>query len=130
MVVLLIQSINALIGCVSFSWPSSLPSLNTMASLKVYGRTIMLTGQGIITATGVVLVEELLFRSWLPEEIAADLGYHRGIIISGLAFSIFQRYLNCYFEKNFSMIFSSCLAFSFSLFMSIFWQDMLSLSLT
>ncbi|XP_021894381.1 putative leucine-rich repeat-containing protein DDB_G0290503 [Carica papaya] len=93
MVVLLIQSINALIGCVSFSWPSSLPSLNTMASLKVYGRTIMLTGQGIITATGVVLVEELLFRSWLPEEIAADLGYHRGIIISGLAFSIFQRSL-------------------------------------
>lgn len=52
----------------------------------------MLACQGTFTATAIVLVEELLFRSWLPEEIAADLGYHRGIIISGLAFSLLQRY--------------------------------------
>ncbi|CAK7352308.1 unnamed protein product [Dovyalis caffra] len=82
-------------GCVSFSWPSSLPSssLDAMTWLKVYGQMIMLAGRGIITAAGIVLVEELLFRAWLTEEIAADLGYHQGIIISGLAFSLFQRSL-------------------------------------
>ncbi|XP_021276143.1 uncharacterized protein LOC110410653 isoform X2 [Herrania umbratica] len=93
--VMLIQSVNALLGCVSFSWPSNLlpSSLDIMARLKVYGKLLVLAVRGIVTATGVVLVEELLFRSWLPDEIAADLGYHRGIIISGLAFSLFQRSL-------------------------------------
>ncbi|XP_021678943.2 uncharacterized protein LOC110663827 isoform X2 [Hevea brasiliensis] len=93
--VLSIQSINALLGCVSFSWPSSLPtsSSDAMVCLKVYGQVIILTGRGIVTATGLVLVEELLFRSWLPDEIATDLGYHQGIIISGLAFSLLQRSL-------------------------------------
>ncbi|KAF2304146.1 hypothetical protein GH714_028046 [Hevea brasiliensis] len=93
--VLSIQSINALLGCVSFSWPSSLPtsSSDAMVCLKVCGQVIILTGRGIVTATGLVLVEELLFRSWLPDEIATDLGYHQGIIISGLAFSLLQRSL-------------------------------------
>ncbi|XVE70763.1 hypothetical protein DITRI_Ditri10aG0097200 [Diplodiscus trichospermus] len=93
--VMLIQSVNALLGCVSFSWPSNLlpSSLDLMARLKVYGKLLVLAVRGIVTATGVVLVEEVLFRSWLPDEIAADLGYHRGIIISGLAFSLFQRSL-------------------------------------
>ena len=58
----------------------------------MYAQMIMLAGRGIITASGIVLVEELLFRSWLPEEIKADVGYHQAIIISGLAFSLFQRY--------------------------------------
>ncbi|KAK6248836.1 hypothetical protein QUC31_020401 [Theobroma cacao] len=93
--VMLIQSVNALLGCVSFSWPSNLlpSSLDIIARLKVYGKLLVLVVRGIVTATGVVLVEELLFRSWLPDEIAADLGYHQGIIISGLAFSLFQRSL-------------------------------------
>ncbi|KAH9804807.1 alpha/beta-Hydrolases superfamily protein [Citrus sinensis] len=92
MLVLLIQSLNAVLGCVSFSWPSIVTSsLTAMAWLKVYGNISMLACQGIVTATVVVLVEELLFRSWLPEEIAADLDYHRGIIISGLAFALSQR---------------------------------------
>ncbi|XWS26537.1 hypothetical protein CRYUN_Cryun26dG0039800 [Craigia yunnanensis] len=93
--VMLIQSINALLGCVSVSWPLNLlpPSLDFMARLKVYGKLLVLAVHAIVTATGVVLVEELLFRSWLPDEIAADLGYHRGIIISGLAFSLLQRSL-------------------------------------
>ncbi|EEF46214.1 conserved hypothetical protein [Ricinus communis] len=95
MIVLSIQSANALLGCVCFCWPSSLPisSLDALTFLRVCGQVIMLAGQGIITATSVVLVEELLFRAWLPEEIASDLGYHRGIIISGLAFSLSQRSL-------------------------------------
>jgi len=92
MLVLLLQSVKALLGCVSFSWPSSIPSpLNAVTLLKVCGKFFLLACRGILTATAVVLVEELLFRSWLPEEIAADLGYHRGIIISGFAFSLFQR---------------------------------------
>ncbi|KAJ6993507.1 hypothetical protein NC653_016596, partial [Populus alba x Populus x berolinensis] len=93
LLVVSIQSLNALLGCVSFSWPSSIPSssLDAMTWLKMYVQMIMLAGRGIITATGIVLVEELLFRSWLPEEIAADVGYHQAIIISGLAFSLFQR---------------------------------------
>uniref|UniRef100_A0A2P2MXW8 CAAX prenyl protease 2/Lysostaphin resistance protein A-like domain-containing protein n=1 Tax=Rhizophora mucronata TaxID=61149 RepID=A0A2P2MXW8_RHIMU len=97
LLVLSIQSVNALLGCGSFSWPSSLPSssssLGAIKYLSVSGHIIMLAGQGLITAASVALVEELLFRSWLPEEIATDLGYHQGIIISGLAFSLFQRSL-------------------------------------
>ncbi|XP_031283335.1 uncharacterized protein LOC116142018 [Pistacia vera] len=92
MLVLLLQSVKALLGCANFSWPSSIPSpLNAVTWLRVCGKSFMLACRGIITATAVLLVEELLFRSWLPEEIATDLGYHRGIMISGLAFSLFQR---------------------------------------
>uniref|UniRef100_A0A6N2L9U4 AB hydrolase-1 domain-containing protein n=1 Tax=Salix viminalis TaxID=40686 RepID=A0A6N2L9U4_SALVM len=93
LLVVSIQSLNALLGCVTFSWPSSIPSssLDAMTWLKMYVQMIMLAGRGIITASGIVLVEELLFRSWLPEEIKADVGYHQAIIISGLAFSLFQR---------------------------------------
>ncbi|KAF8393682.1 hypothetical protein HHK36_021929 [Tetracentron sinense] len=93
MLILSIHSINALLGYACLSWPLGLPSssLDAKILLKVYGRMLILAGQGIVTATGVAIVEELLYRSWLPEEIAVDLGYHRGFIISGLAFSIFQR---------------------------------------
>ncbi|KAK3013607.1 hypothetical protein RJ639_009310 [Escallonia herrerae] len=93
MLVLSIQSINALIGCVHLSWPSSPASLSSDAvtRLKVFGQMVILFGRGITTAFGVALVEELLFRSWLADEIAADLGYHRGVVISGFAFSLCQR---------------------------------------
>lgn len=91
MVVLSIQAVNALLGRVNFLWPYSPSSFDVMRWLKVYGQMLIVVGQGIVTATGVALVEELLFRSWLPEEIAADFGYHRGIIISGLVFSLLQR---------------------------------------
>ncbi|GKU99981.1 hypothetical protein SLEP1_g12751 [Rubroshorea leprosula] len=89
----LIQFVNALLGCVSFTGPLGLLSstLDAMTWFKEYGKLLMLAVQGFVTATGVGLVEELLFRSWLPEEIATDLGYHQGIILSGLAFSLFQR---------------------------------------
>ncbi|KAH9305683.1 hypothetical protein KI387_010087, partial [Taxus chinensis] len=40
-------------------------------------------GIGLATAT----VEELLFRSWLHEEIASDLGFHKAVILSGIIFS-------------------------------------------
>lgn len=111
LLVLSIQYVNSLLGCVSFSWPPSLhsPSLDAMTRLKSYGQMLILVGRGAVTATSVALVEELLFRSWLTQEIAADLGYHWGIIFSGLAFSLFQR---CIAK------FKSC---SFQLLNSFFW---------
>ncbi|KAJ0698722.1 hypothetical protein HanLR1_Chr10g0382961 [Helianthus annuus] len=88
MLVLLIQYTNVLLGLVSLSWPS-IPSSSTDL-LNLSGKVIRFVGQGLVTAVAVALVEELLFRSWLPEEIAVDLGYNQGIILSGLAFSLSQ----------------------------------------
>lgn len=92
--VLLIQSVNSAIGCVRLCWPATLPlsSSDPVTLVKIYGQMLLLFVQGLATAIGVAISEEFLFRSWLPQEIAADFGYHRGIIISGLAFSLFQRY--------------------------------------
>ncbi|KAF6174309.1 hypothetical protein GIB67_040802 [Kingdonia uniflora] len=92
MVIVSIHSINTLLGCARFSWPSSLPSSSTNAIvwLKAYGKILTLTFRGIMTATVVAIVEELFFRSWLHEEIAVDLGYHRAVILSGLAFATLQ----------------------------------------
>lgn len=94
-VVLSIHSLNALLGCVRLSWPSTFISYSSdiVSWIKVYGKMVLLVAQGMVTATGVALVEELIFRAWLPDEIATDLGYYRGIIISGLAFSLLQRYV-------------------------------------
>ncbi|KAM0010670.1 hypothetical protein Hdeb2414_s0013g00403601 [Helianthus debilis subsp. tardiflorus] len=84
MLVLLLQYTNVLL--VSLSWPS-IPSSSTDL-LKLFGKVIRFVGQGLVTAVVVALVEELLFRSWLSEQIAVDLGYNQGIILSGLAFSL------------------------------------------
>lgn len=93
--VLSVHSISALIGYAHLSWPLNMPiASDALTQLKVYGKMLLLCGKGLVTATGVALVEELLFRSWLPYEIATDLGYHRGIIISGLVFSLSQRYFS------------------------------------
>lgn len=91
--VLCIHSVNALLGFINLSVQSNLSSssLDLAAKIKVYGQLLVLTGQGIVTAAGVAFVEELLFRSWLLDEIAADLGYHPGILFSGLAFALSQR---------------------------------------
>ncbi|XP_016466382.1 uncharacterized protein LOC107789128 isoform X1 [Nicotiana tabacum] len=90
--VLLIHSVNSLIGCAHFCLPVAPPTSSAALTwLKVYGRMFVLFVQGLATATGIATVEELLFRSWLLDEIAVDLGYYRGIIVSGLAFALFQR---------------------------------------
>ncbi|XP_026431112.1 uncharacterized protein LOC113328223 [Papaver somniferum] len=95
MLILSIHSTNALLGCASLSWPSSLSSSSTQAIflLKGYGGMLLLAGQAVVTATVVAIVEELFFRSWLPEEVAVDIGHHRAVLVSGLAFAIFQRSL-------------------------------------
>ncbi|CAI9097377.1 OLC1v1033780C1 [Oldenlandia corymbosa var. corymbosa] len=91
----LINYVNHFCGFVQLSGPSYLlaSSSNVVAWLKLSGRTLLLVFQGLVTATGIAVVQELLFRSWLPDEIAADLGYYRGVIISGLVFSLSQRSL-------------------------------------
>ncbi|GJZ34119.1 hypothetical protein Tco_0579555 [Tanacetum coccineum] len=90
MLVLFIQSTNVLVGSVSISWPTILSSNDAVTLLKLFGDGLRIVGQGLLTTTAVALVEETLFRSWLPEEIAVDLGFNRGIILSGLAFSLCQ----------------------------------------
>lgn len=59
--------------------------------MKSYGRMLLLITEGVTTATGIAVVEELFFRSWLPQEIATDFGYHRGVFVSGLLFALSQR---------------------------------------
>ncbi|KAI3902149.1 hypothetical protein MKW92_008558 [Papaver armeniacum] len=95
MLILSIHSTNALLGCASLSWPSSLSSSSPQVIflLKGYGGMLLLAGQAVVTATLVAIVEELFFRSWLPEEVAVDIGHPRAVLVSGLAFAIFQRSL-------------------------------------
>lgn len=95
MLVVTIHSLNAYLGLVNLSFPSSLgsSSLTLSAKIKAHGQLFLSAGQAILVAAGVAFVEELLFRSWLLEEIAIDLGYHPGILLSGLAFALSQRYV-------------------------------------
>ncbi|KAG5538874.1 hypothetical protein RHGRI_019423 [Rhododendron griersonianum] len=85
-------------GSNDFSWllKEKLGQMGKSCSFKNYdliqSKMLLLVGQGIIKATGVALVEELIFRSRLPDEIATDLGYYRGIIFPGLAFSVSMGY--------------------------------------
>lgn len=92
-VLLGIQFVNRFLGYTTLSMPA-IPTLENLVSwLKVFGGSLLLVSIGIISSIIVTAVEELLFRSWLTEEIALDLGYFPGIIISGLAFAILQRSL-------------------------------------
>lgn len=59
--------------------------------LKAYGNMLIQTTGEIVSSTGICTVEELLFRSWLAEEVAADLGFPHAIVISGLLFALVQR---------------------------------------
>lgn len=94
-VVLIIQFINAILGAAIFSRPPNFPHpFDAMKWLRGCGQLLLLIIRGFTAATFVVLVEELLFRSWMPDEIAIDLGYHPSIIITGLVFALFQRYLS------------------------------------
>ncbi|KAL3642870.1 hypothetical protein CASFOL_013685 [Castilleja foliolosa] len=92
-IVVLIHSVNSSLGCAHLSWSTTLSSSSSdpVAFITSYGWMFRLIIQGVASAMGVSLVEELLFRSWLPQEIAADFGYHQGIVISGLIFALSQR---------------------------------------
>ncbi|MQL69111.1 hypothetical protein Taro_001426, partial [Colocasia esculenta] len=93
MLVLYVHSVNALLGYACLGSRPVLPSSSnhTALLLKTYGLMLVQTLKGVTTATFIAMVEELLFRSWLPEEITVDLGYYPSIIISGILFSLLQR---------------------------------------
>lgn len=91
LIVLAIQYVNMVLGCTSVSLVTFMP-FGDSTWLPEFGKILMLVAQGTISATGVVLVEELVFRSWLPEEISKEFGFHVGIIMAGFTFSVFQRY--------------------------------------
>ncbi|KAG0469526.1 hypothetical protein HPP92_016226 [Vanilla planifolia] len=92
-IVLCIHSVNALLGYSNISCSLELPSSlsGAIVLLKAYGNILILTIGEIVAATGISTVEELLFRSWLAEEAAADLGYPHSLVISGLLFALVQR---------------------------------------
>lgn len=96
-VVLIIQSINTILGAAILSRPPYLPHpFDAMKWFKGCVQLLLLVVKGFTAATFVVFVEELLFRSWMPNEIAIDTGYHQSIIITGLVFALFQRYLSLF----------------------------------
>ncbi|KAJ3677124.1 hypothetical protein LUZ60_002848 [Juncus effusus] len=93
MVVLSIHSISILLGCASLSSPHNLPLFksNSITVLRTYGKELFFVMRGLVMATGVALVEELIFRSWLVEEIAVEFGYLRAFVLSGVLFSLIHR---------------------------------------
>lgn len=92
LLVISIHSLNAYLGFINLSFPSNLGSSSSNFSAKI-AQLFLSAGQGLVVAAGVAFVEELLFRSWLLEEIAIDFGYHPGILLSGLVFAVSQRYV-------------------------------------
>ncbi|KAL8040167.1 hypothetical protein ABFX02_10G080600 [Erythranthe guttata] len=92
--VITIHAVNSSLGCAHLHWPTTLSTSSAepvVALIKSYGKMLMLIAQGIVTAAGISAVEEVLFRSWLPQEIASDFGYHYGLVLSGLIFALSQR---------------------------------------
>ncbi|KAJ1289805.1 hypothetical protein BS78_02G192900 [Paspalum vaginatum] len=91
-VVGLVHSISILLGFATFQIGLS-SSLARPLDLIKSSSNVVLALRGFATATSIAVVEEMVFRSWLPEEIAADLGYYNAILISGLVFSLIHRSL-------------------------------------
>ncbi|XP_062194020.1 uncharacterized protein LOC133897336 isoform X2 [Phragmites australis] len=92
-VVGLVHSISILLGFTTFQ--TGLYSFldRPFDLIKSSSNVFMLALRGFATATSIAVVEEMVFRSWLPEEIAVDLGYYNAIMISGVAFSLIHRSL-------------------------------------
>lgn len=92
-IVMSVHSVDGLLGFASLSWPTSASfSASPVVLVKSFINVFFLGIRGILTATGVALVEELLFRSWLIKEVEVDLGYYPAIIISGIVFSLIHWY--------------------------------------
>nr|CAB3453477.1 unnamed protein product [Digitaria exilis] len=93
-VVGLVHSISILLGFTTIRTELSSSLARPLDLIKSSSNVVMLVLRGFATATSIAVVEEMVFRSWLPEEIAVDLGYHSAILISGLLFSLIHRYVN------------------------------------
>ncbi|XP_025804077.1 uncharacterized protein LOC112883072 isoform X2 [Panicum hallii] len=92
-VVGLVHSISILLGFATFRTGLSSSLARPLDLIKSSSNVFMLALRGFATATSIAVVEEMVFRSWLPEEIAVDLGYYNAILISGLVFSLIHRSL-------------------------------------
>jgi membrane protease YdiL (CAAX protease family) len=61
-------------------------------TVALYIFTAMRISKILLQALGmgfaVALVEEILFRAWLQDEIAVDFGFHKGVFLSALVFSL------------------------------------------
>uniref|UniRef100_A0A0D9XE27 AB hydrolase-1 domain-containing protein n=1 Tax=Leersia perrieri TaxID=77586 RepID=A0A0D9XE27_9ORYZ len=91
-VVGLVHSVSIFLGFATFRGSYSLLA-RPFDLLKSSSNVLLLALRGFVTATSIAVVEEVVFRSWLPEEIAVDLGYYSAILISGVAFSLIHRSL-------------------------------------
>jgi uncharacterized protein len=89
-----VHSISILLGFAAFRTGFSSSLARPLDLLKSSSNVFLLALRGLATATSIAVVEEMVFRSWLPEEIAVDLGYYNAILISGLVFSLIHRYVN------------------------------------
>lgn len=107
-IVMSVHSINGLLGYASLACPSFSPLFRAdpVLLLKSFVYMLLKGVRGIITAAGIALAEELLFRSWLLEEVAVDLGYYHAIVISGIAFSLIHGYalIVCVFSDLFCLL--------------------------
>ncbi|KAF0913943.1 hypothetical protein E2562_025358 [Oryza meyeriana var. granulata] len=92
-VVGLVHSVSILLGFATLRAGSYSLVARPLDLLKSSSNVLLLALRGFVTATSIAVVEEVVFRSWLPEEIAVDLGYYSAILISGVAFSLIHRSL-------------------------------------
>lgn len=56
-------------------------------AIKSCGRISRLVIHAFGMGLAISTIEELLFRSWLHEEITSDLGFHKAVVLSGIIFS-------------------------------------------
>lgn len=92
-VVWLVHSISILLGFATFREGTPSFLARPFDLLKSSSNVLLPALRGFITATSIAVVEEVVFRSWLPEEVAVDLGYYNAILMSGVAFSLIHRSL-------------------------------------
>ncbi|EEC84631.1 hypothetical protein OsI_31501 [Oryza sativa Indica Group] len=82
-VVGLVHSVSILLGFAALRAGSYSFVTRPLDLLKSSSNVLLLALRGFVTATSIAVVEEVVFRSWLPEEVAVDLGYYSAILISG-----------------------------------------------
>lgn len=99
-----VYSVETVLGSVQFSLSTLVISGSTAAKVGFFtayvpSAAVMLWKLGTLVAQAcgvgfaVAFVEELLFRSWLQEEIAVDLGFQNAVLICAATFAIMHWYV-------------------------------------
>jgi membrane protease YdiL (CAAX protease family) len=70
--------------CWNFVLQSGTVALYIFTAMRISKILVQALGMGFAVA----LVEEILFRAWLQDEIAVDFGFHKGVFLSALVFSL------------------------------------------